>query len=160
MNENILKIKIIDKIKNNKDWPYKNKNDEWVWRNSPEYPDNPNMNGLLPPDKQCFPLLIDNEWWWCKSNKDKNGKEIRKGAIALCSLNKIGLITSEIPLEVTYNDGNKGIAWVGIQLTDGIVEGIKGDKGKKFEHTIGSSWMSKNPIVLGYIENVIENLKK
>lgn len=83
----------------------------------------------------------------------------RKGAVALCSLNRVGLITSDSPVEVTYNDGNKGISWIGIQLTDGEVMGVGGDKGKIIEQKIGDPWMSKNPNVIGYIEDILSSLE-
>lgn len=76
-----------------------------------------------------------------------------KGAIAFCSLGKLGLITSEEPIEVIYGDGNKGISWVGIQLTDGVVSGIKNDAGKTFPIKVGDKWTSKNPIVVGHVSD-------
>jgi len=76
-----------------------------------------------------------------------------KGAIAFCSLGRLGLITSETPVPVTYNDGNKGISWVGIQLTDGEVTGVGGDKGKVIKQKVGDPWMSKNPTVVGRISD-------
>jgi len=63
----------------------------------------------------------------------------KKGALAYCSLNCLGLITEDEPQEVTYPDGNKGIAYVGIHLTGQIAE-------------IGSPWSSRTPRVVGYIE--------
>lgn len=62
----------------------------------------------------------------------------RKGAIAICSLGSIGLITSDEPQEVTYADGNKAVAWTGIHLTDKIAP-------------IGSPWSSREPRVWFYI---------
>ena len=84
--------------------------------------------------------------------------EPRKNAIAICSLNRIGLITSETPIDVTYNDGNKGVSWVGIQLTDGEVMGIGGDKGKIIKQKIGDPWMSKNPKVIGYLDEILAKI--
>lgn len=83
----------------------------------------------------------------------------KRGAIALCSLGRLGLITCDEPQEVTYNDGNIGISWVGIQLTDGEVQGVGGDKGKTIKQVIGQTWMSRNPKVIGYIQDIkIESL--
>ena len=79
----------------------------------------------------------------------------KKGAIAFCSLNRLGLITSETPIEVTYNDGNKGISWVGIQLTDGQVSGVGGDKGKIIKQKVGDPWMTRKPKVIAYLDDVI-----
>ncbi|MFA5723970.1 MAG: hypothetical protein WC979_06950 [Candidatus Pacearchaeota archaeon] len=76
----------------------------------------------------------------------------RKGSIAYCSLGRLGLITSDGPQEITYNDGNKGKAWLGIQLTEGTVKGVGGDAGKEFIQIIGSGWSSRNPLVVGHID--------
>ncbi len=64
----------------------------------------------------------------------------RKGALAFCSLNSLGLITSEKPRTITYSDGNTGIAWIGIHLTDKIAP-------------VGSLWSSRNPRVVGYVDD-------
>ena len=40
--------------------------------------------------------------------------------------------------EITYPDGSKGTAWVGIHLTDAVA-------------TIGSPWCSRKPTVVGEI---------
>ena len=58
-----------------------------------------------------------------------------KGAIALCGAGTIGLITEDEPREITYSDGNKSVAYVGIQLTDAIAP-------------IGSPWSSRDPKIL------------
>lgn len=74
-----------------------------------------------------------------------------EGSIAFCSIGRLGLITSKTPIPVTYNDGNTGISWVGIQLTDGAVMGVGGDKGKVIKQNVGDVWMSKNPTVVGHV---------
>ena len=73
---------------------------------------------------------------------------IRKGTIAICSLGAIGMITEDHPIEVTYRDGNKGFAYVGIQLTNKLC-------------SIGKPWSSRNPKIIGHIDNftsIIENI--
>jgi hypothetical protein len=62
----------------------------------------------------------------------------KKGSLALCSLNSLGLITSDAPQEIVYPDGKKGTAWVGIHLTDAVAP-------------IGSAWCSRSPFVVGEI---------
>jgi hypothetical protein len=79
----------------------------------------------------------------------------RKGAIAFCSLNRLGLITSETPIEVTYNDGNKGTSWIGIQLTDGEVNGVGGDNGKIIQQKAGDPWMARKPKVIAYLDDIV-----
>lgn len=71
--------------------------------------------------------------------------EIRKGTIAICSLGCIGLITKDEPQEVKYSDGNKGVAYVGIHLTDKV-------------SPIGSPWSSRSPKVLVYDINELAKI--
>lgn len=73
----------------------------------------------------------------------------KRGAIAVCSRGYIGIITADEPTEITYPDGNKGSAWLGIQLTDKppIDADWKGQKG------IGTPWSSRTPRVIGYVSD-------
>lgn len=69
-----------------------------------------------------------------------------KRAIARCSLGCLGLITSEEAVEVTYGDGNKGLAWTGIHLEDsGPIH--------PFSFKIGDPWSSRNPTVVGHLDD-------
>lgn len=61
-----------------------------------------------------------------------------KGKLAFCSLGSLGLIIEDELKEITYPDGTKGTAYVGIHLTDKIA-------------AIGSPWCSRNPSVVGEI---------
>jgi hypothetical protein len=56
-----------------------------------------------------------------------------RGAIALCSNNKLGIIMSDKPVEVTYPDETKGVAWTGFHLS-----------GEDF----GKPWSSREPNVI------------
>ena len=60
----------------------------------------------------------------------------RRGALARCSLGMLGLITDDDMREFTYPDGNKGTAYVGVCLAV----------------PAGSPWSSRNPTVLGYVD--------
>jgi hypothetical protein len=82
--------------------------------------------------------------------------EPRRGAIALCTRGALGLITCDEAQEVTYNDGNKGVSWTGIQLTNTTIQGMGKDEGKTFDVKIGSPWSSRTPKVIAYIENFID----
>jgi hypothetical protein len=62
-----------------------------------------------------------------------------KGAIAKCGLGKFGLITSDVPEDVTYDDGKVGKAWTGIYL----------------EGNVGAFWCSRHPEVVGLIEDFL-----
>ena len=53
-----------------------------------------------------------------------------QGYVALCSQSWPGLVTSKEPVEVTYNDGEKGMSWIGIHLDP---------------ERFGGLWMSRNP---------------
>jgi hypothetical protein len=68
----------------------------------------------------------------------------RKGSLAFCSLGCLGLITEDEPQTVYYDkEGvNSGIAYVGIHLTDKLVP-------------IGARWSSRNPIVVGHVDQFI-----
>lgn len=72
----------------------------------------------------------------------ENIKEPRAGAIALCGLNALGLITSGEILDLTEEGGKERKAWVGIQLTH------------KLTH-VGGVWTSRNPKVICYVEDLI-----
>lgn len=65
--------------------------------------------------------------------------EPKKGAIAICSLGTLGIITQDGLQEVKYPDGNKGEAYVGVHLTEKITYA-------------GNKWSSRNPQVIGYTE--------
>lgn len=64
--------------------------------------------------------------------------KICKGAICKCSQGLLGLVTEDEPKEVTYPNGEKGTAYVGIQLTDE-------------KSPIGSPWCSRSPEVIAYV---------
>jgi hypothetical protein len=61
-----------------------------------------------------------------------------KGKLALCRAGSLGLITNNEKQEVTYADGDKAMAYVGIHLTDKIAP-------------IGSPWSSRAPIIVGEV---------
>jgi hypothetical protein len=79
--------------------------------------------------------------------------EPRRGALAFCSRNELGLIISDTPIEVTYKacpgclgeltdysdwdcQCEKGTAWAGIHLS---------------AEKLGQRWSSRNPRVVGEI---------
>ena len=84
----------------------------------------------------------------------------RRGAIAYNSKNRLGLITSESMQHVIYGDKTERFSWVGIQLTDGEVNGVGGDEGKVIKQKIGSVWMSREPKVICYIDDIIELIEE
>lgn len=57
----------------------------------------------------------------------------RRGDLAICSEGVIGIITSDAQQKVTYDDGSKGIAWVGLTF----------DK---------TPWCSRKPEIIGEVE--------
>jgi hypothetical protein len=63
-----------------------------------------------------------------------------KGTVARCSQGKLGIITDEDLKEVTYEDGTKAFAYVGIHLSGNI----------------GAPWSSRHPQVLGHIDEIID----
>jgi hypothetical protein len=71
-----------------------------------------------------------------------------KGAIAFCSVGRLGLITSDEPEVFTFFDGTTDKVWKGIQLTEGM-----GGKNKDYPQKPGDLWCSRNPIVVGHIKD-------
>lgn len=88
-------------------------------------------------------------------NVDK-GNEImgkllpKRGAVARCSMGKLGLITANEPVPVKYKEGESGVAWIGIHLgeeefdTDSSVEKLITARSRE-------PWSSRNPEVLYYL---------
>lgn len=74
-----------------------------------------------------------------------------KYALAYCSGGLLGLITSEVPLDIQYNDGNWGRAWVGLQVTGGTIAGRGGDTGKTFRRYPGTPWSSSKPRIIAQL---------
>jgi hypothetical protein len=62
----------------------------------------------------------------------------RKNALAICGRKKLGLITSDSP-ELLHFDNEDRECWTGIHLT--------GD--------VGSFWCSSNPEVVGYLDELV-----
>jgi len=75
----------------------------------------------------------------------------KAGDIAICSVGMLGLITVDEPKEITYADGNKGVAWTGIQLRDDKFLGRGADEGKLIQVKAGTPWSSRNPEIIGNI---------
>jgi len=67
---------------------------------------------------------------------------IEKGTIAICSQGYLGLVLRDGRHEVTLSDGSKHMAYVGIHLE------FKNGK------AIGDNWSSRNPKLVGRIEDL------
>lgn len=87
-------------------------------------------------------------------------KQPKRGAIAYNSKNRLGLITSETPIPVKYVEGEEGISWVGIQLTDGEVTGVGADKDKIIKQKVGDVWMGRDPKVVCYVDDIVELIEE
>lgn len=71
-----------------------------------------------------------------------NWRKLKVGAIAMCSLGTIGLVTAE-PHGTTFPDGATGVAWTGVHLAfceDGLAQ--------KIQMKPGDQWSSRKPVVL------------
>lgn len=79
----------------------------------------------------------------------------RKGAIAYCSVGRLGLILNDSPEEFEFFNGDKAVVWKGIQLTKGL-----GGKNKDYPQEVGDFWCSTKPKVIGYIEDVISFIEE
>jgi hypothetical protein len=64
--------------------------------------------------------------------------EPEAGAIALCGLGTLGLITSGEKQAVTYPNGNEADAWVGVHL----------ERHDEYDIEPGDEWSSRNPDVV------------
>ena len=73
-----------------------------------------------------------------------------KGAIAFCSVGRLGLITSEKPEPFTFSNGDTVVTWQGIQLTEGL-----GGKNKDYPQKVGDFWCSQNPKVVGHLNTFL-----
>lgn len=76
----------------------------------------------------------------------------KKYKIALCSVNVLGVITSNEKTKVCYPDGNTGYAYTGYCIHTTLIKGIKKDEGKLISIPQGNSWCSKSPVILGEVE--------
>lgn len=90
----------------------------------------------------------------CCGRPDFPGRRPATGDLALCGHGWLGLITSDQLQPVTYPDGNKAMAWVGLHLIPRAPEGclaplISLDRGL---------WSSRSPIIIGNIQELTENL--
>lgn len=75
-----------------------------------------------------------------------------KFALAYCSGGLLGLITSDAPMEITYPDGNKGVAWTGLQVCGGWIDGRGGHMGERFYRAPGTPWSSRTPRIIAQLE--------
>jgi hypothetical protein len=66
------------------------------------------------------------------------GREPKRGDIALCGRGSLGIIVDHKKRKVCYGDGNDAMAWMGFHLTNAIIG-------------VGSVWSSKNPCIIGNI---------
>jgi len=63
--------------------------------------------------------------------------EPKRGAIARCGKNQLGIILSKAPQRIQYVNGEWSDVWIGIHLeTEGSYAGL---------------WISRKPNVIGYI---------
>lgn len=68
-----------------------------------------------------------------------------KGSLAICGLGCLGIIIDDEKRIVKYPDGNEGRAYIGIHATDKIAN-------------IGEPWSSRNPKIIGHINDLLRAL--
>lgn len=71
---------------------------------------------------------------------DFPGRPPRVGDIALCGNGEPGVILNADKAGVTYPDGNKALAWVGVHLSPSKA---------------GQPWSSRNPCILGEVGDLM-----
>lgn len=84
----------------------------------------------------------------------------KAGAIALCSKGFLGLITVDEPQKVRYeSDESEAMTWIGIHLETrkNLLDNHPNAESKsRLSCKIGDPWSSRNPVVLGYTDDLIE----
>ena len=75
-----------------------------------------------------------------EAGRSVEARKPRKGSLAFCGIGCLGLITEDGLQEVTYRDGNEGMAYIGIHLTDKAAPA-------------GSAWSSRKPKVVGHTDD-------
>lgn len=91
------------------------------------------------------------------SGKATEKLEPKRGAIALCSMGSLGLILSDKPEKITYDDGKTAEAWTGVYLTGRTIDWKFGPKkGETQEIPALSPWSSTRPRVICYVKDLID----
>ena len=72
--------------------------------------------------------------------------EPKRGDIAICGIGTLGLITENGLKPLIYSNGNRGMAYLGVHLTDRVAP-------------VGSQWSSRTPIIVGHVDNIDMFLK-
>jgi len=67
--------------------------------------------------------------------------EPKRGDVVICGIGCLGLITKDGMHPIIYKDGNRGMAYTGIHLTNKVCP-------------VGSEWSSRNPIIVGHIDHI------
>lgn len=78
----------------------------------------------------------------------------RKYAIAVCSSGFVGLILSDAPEPVVYDDHTEGVAWTGIHITHSTHPVGFGDTTHNKTVRPGDPWSSRAPRVVGYLQDM------
>lgn len=78
--------------------------------------------------------------------------KIKVGDIAVCSQGRLGILTNAEKQEIEYPDGTKAEAYVGFYATDYALR-----DGTKIK--AGDIWCSRNPKILGNVEEAIDCLE-
>ena len=73
----------------------------------------------------------------------------KRGDIAICGIGTLGLVLEDGMQDITYDNGQRGKAYIGVHLTDKVCE-------------VGGKWSSRDPVIVGHIDNIdtfIKHLK-
>lgn len=95
----------------------------------------------------CPPVWAKDRVHGCTGNCSKPdfpGRAPKVGDIALCGHGQPGVILHADKQEVTYPDGNRAQAWVGVHISSlGLIA--------------GRPWSSRNPVIIGTVGDLLPN---
>lgn len=77
--------------------------------------------------------------------------EPKKYAIALCSRNVWGVITSDGKRDIEFADGSSSSCYTGFACRGTVLAGWGIHEGKTFVKEQGEPWASRNPHVVAYL---------
>jgi hypothetical protein len=76
---------------------------------------------------------------------------VKKFALALCSKNVWGVITSDQPKEITFGDGSTSTCHTGFACRGTVIAGWGEKEGTTVIKQEGDLWASRNPHVVAYL---------
>lgn len=83
--------------------------------------------------------------------KNLTNLPVKKFALALCSKNVWGVITSDEPKAITFADGSTSTCHTGFACRGTVIAGWGSQEGTTIIKKEGDLWASRNPHVVAYL---------